>query len=103
GEGWGGGWCSDAPTLPHTTTPTPNPSPQGGGEHTEHAAWVSHHLRFACGRNSAQIFAVCSPKAGTAPERGEAAALRACGAGALPASPGRWAPRAPSPGAATPT
>jgi hypothetical protein len=37
GEGWGGGWCGDAPTLPHTTTPTPNPSPQGGGECTEFA------------------------------------------------------------------
>src|SRR6516165_1913200 len=36
--GWGrvgGGSCGDAPTLPHTTTPTPNPSPQGGGECAE--------------------------------------------------------------------
>ena len=41
GEGWGGGWCGDAPTLPHTTTPTPNPSPQGGGERTECAARVA--------------------------------------------------------------
>ena len=38
GEGWGGGWRSDAQALPHTTTPTPNSSPQGGGEHTAFAA-----------------------------------------------------------------
>jgi itaconate CoA-transferase len=38
GEGWGGGWRGDAPTLPHATTPTPNPSPQGGGEVTESVA-----------------------------------------------------------------
>jgi len=35
GEGWGGGWCGDARALPHRRTPTPNTSPQGGGEHTE--------------------------------------------------------------------
>jgi itaconate CoA-transferase len=38
GEGWGGGSFSDARTVPHRTTPTPNPSPQGGGEHTEFLA-----------------------------------------------------------------
>src|SRR5262249_49435778 len=38
GEGWGGGWCGGAPRLPHMRTPTPNPSPQGGGERTESAA-----------------------------------------------------------------
>jgi itaconate CoA-transferase len=41
GEGWGGGWRGDAPILPHTTTPTPNPSPQGGGERTECGAQAS--------------------------------------------------------------
>src|SRR5262249_6709386 len=35
GEGWGGGSFSDAPVVPHRATPTPNPSPQGGGERTE--------------------------------------------------------------------
>ncbi len=38
GEGWGGGWPGGAQMGPpgnHRTTPTPNPSPQGGGEHTE--------------------------------------------------------------------
>jgi ATP-dependent helicase HrpB len=35
GEGWGGGWRSDAAVVPHRTTPTPNPSPQGGGERRE--------------------------------------------------------------------
>src|SRR5262245_39059930 len=35
GEGWGGGAVSDALIVPHRTTPTPNPSPQGGGERTE--------------------------------------------------------------------
>src|SRR6185295_12818980 len=38
GEGWGGGWRGDARTSLRKTTPTPNPSPQGGGEHTELAA-----------------------------------------------------------------
>jgi hypothetical protein len=38
GEGWGGGWCDEAPSQPIRRTPTPNPSPQGGGEHTEIAA-----------------------------------------------------------------
>src|SRR6266403_957556 len=37
GEGWGGGWRGDAPTLPRAT-PTPNPSPQGGGEQSESVA-----------------------------------------------------------------
>jgi DNA ligase-associated metallophosphoesterase len=35
GEGWGGGWCSEATASPpahHLATPTPNPSPQGGRE-----------------------------------------------------------------------
>ena len=41
GEGWGGGWRSEmtvAPPANNCTTPTPNPSPQGGGERTEIAA-----------------------------------------------------------------
>ncbi len=38
GEGWGGGWCGDPRLFPQTSTPTPNPSPQGGGEPTEFAA-----------------------------------------------------------------
>ena len=44
GEGWGGGWCSEisvAPPAQNRTTPTPNPSPQGGGEHTEIVACPS--------------------------------------------------------------
>src|SRR5262249_56868856 len=38
GEGWGGGWCSDASAAPLASplmTPTPDPSPQGGGEQRE--------------------------------------------------------------------
>jgi uncharacterized protein len=31
GEGWGGGWCEDTKVAPRAT-PTPDPSPQGGGE-----------------------------------------------------------------------
>src|SRR5262249_58226241 len=38
GEGWGGGWRGDARPFPQTSTPAPNPSPQGGGEPTEFAA-----------------------------------------------------------------
>src|SRR5712692_5249733 len=38
GEGWGGGWFGDARLVPYNATPTPNPSPQGGGELTELAA-----------------------------------------------------------------
>jgi hypothetical protein len=41
GEGWGGGWCSEmamAPPANNCATPTPNPSPQGGGEQTEPVA-----------------------------------------------------------------
>src|SRR5262249_40506425 len=41
GEGWGGGSCDVSHVPPpriHRATPTPNPSPQGGGEHTEFAA-----------------------------------------------------------------
>jgi 4-diphosphocytidyl-2-C-methyl-D-erythritol kinase len=34
GEGWGGGWLSEATILRQGRTPTPNPSPQGGGERT---------------------------------------------------------------------
>jgi hypothetical protein len=37
-EGWGGGSCGVAPAMLHRTTPTPNPSPQGGGEQTEFAS-----------------------------------------------------------------
>src|SRR5262245_55287416 len=43
---WGrageGGSAGDAPALPHATSPTPNPSPQGGGERTECAGtlWI---------------------------------------------------------------
>src|SRR5262245_47531073 len=48
--------------------PPPYPSPvNGGGERTEFAVRASHHLRAAPGRNSAQILALCSPSAGTAP------------------------------------
>src|SRR5262245_17626644 len=35
GEGWGGGSLLWHEVCPQTLTPTPNPSPQGGGEHTE--------------------------------------------------------------------
>src|SRR5262249_33892244 len=35
GEGWGGGWCGDAPILTPHNDPHPYPSPQGGGERTE--------------------------------------------------------------------
>src|SRR5580692_832380 len=35
GEGWGGGWRIFRCQVPCLTTPTPNPSPQGGGERTE--------------------------------------------------------------------
>jgi hypothetical protein len=38
GEGWGGAWRDEASLLPHGTTLTPNPSPQGGGEQTEQVA-----------------------------------------------------------------
>jgi hypothetical protein len=38
GEGWGGGSLLLHEMGPLTTTPTPNPSPQGGGEQTEYAA-----------------------------------------------------------------
>src|SRR5262249_30291548 len=31
----GGGWRGDARALPHSRIPTPNPSPQGGGESTD--------------------------------------------------------------------
>src|SRR5512144_2181940 len=37
GGGGGGGWLLLRELCPPTATPTPNPSPQGGGEHTE---WV---------------------------------------------------------------
>jgi very-short-patch-repair endonuclease len=32
GEGRGGGSCDRGTAMPYLTTPTPNPSPQGGGE-----------------------------------------------------------------------
>jgi peptide/nickel transport system ATP-binding protein len=38
GEGWGGGSSLLREACPPTLTPTPNPSPQGGGERTELAA-----------------------------------------------------------------
>jgi ATP-dependent helicase HrpB len=41
GEGWGGGWRGErmvAPPADNRTTPTPNPSPQGGGERRE-SSW----------------------------------------------------------------
>jgi len=39
GEGWGGGSCGDVTAVPTLATPTPNPSPQGGGElHHPHGA-----------------------------------------------------------------
>src|SRR5262245_61638494 len=89
--GWGRageGWCMWQHGCVDLATPTPNPSPAEvgftrlrpskmpnsgkpefgwGGERTEFAARTSHHLRAASGRNSAQILAVCSPSAGTAP------------------------------------
>ena len=37
GEGWGGGSLGEARAVPHSATPTPNPSPQGGGERREHS------------------------------------------------------------------
>jgi ATP-dependent helicase HrpB len=40
GEGWGGGWRGEmmvAPPAGNRTTPTPHPSPQGGGERRERA------------------------------------------------------------------
>src|SRR5262249_4408282 len=42
GEGWGGGSCRGARAVPLGSTPTPNPSPQGGGE--EYAAPSSLNL-----------------------------------------------------------
>ena len=39
GEGWGGGSCGDVTAVPTLATPTPNPSPPGGGElHHPHGA-----------------------------------------------------------------
>ncbi len=35
GEGWGGGWRVWQQWCVNRTTPTPNPSPQGGGERTQ--------------------------------------------------------------------
>src|SRR5262249_33718711 len=63
GEGREGGDAGDAPALPHTTTPTPNPSPQGGGEHTETAARnVAHETT----RNAGSLGAL-SPDFAAAP------------------------------------
>src|SRR5256885_8134337 len=50
GEGWGGGSRSDAPELPHRTTPTPNPSPQGGGEQNASGGSEKRRL-FSTGRH----------------------------------------------------
>jgi hypothetical protein len=44
GEGWGGGWRVLRRQVPYLSTPTPNPSPQGGGEQAEHAACVDQKL-----------------------------------------------------------
>src|SRR5882757_6339547 len=38
GEGWGGGWSLLEPARVITSTPPPNPSPQGGGKPTVIAA-----------------------------------------------------------------
>ena len=46
GEGWGGGSEFGEPPAHQWTTPTPNPSPQGGGEQTEcgeRAVRIPHH------------------------------------------------------------
>jgi tRNA-dihydrouridine synthase B len=56
GKGWGGGWCSDAPASPHRWTPTPNPSPQGGGEHTEPVGPSNHTSDFGV-QNPARLAA----------------------------------------------
>jgi ATP-dependent helicase Lhr and Lhr-like helicase len=50
GEGGGGGWRSDATVVPHRTTPTPNPSPQGGGERTESASRSNPRRLVSTGR-----------------------------------------------------
>src|SRR5215470_12487471 len=34
GEGWGGGWCVWQRGCINLATPTPDPSPQGGGENS---------------------------------------------------------------------
>ncbi len=41
-QGWGSGEFAEvAPAVPHRATPTPNPSPQGGGEQTARVAETS--------------------------------------------------------------
>src|SRR5262245_44970104 len=42
GGGLGRGVERLAPVVPDRTTPTPNPSPQGGGEHTERVSRLAH-------------------------------------------------------------
>ena len=46
GEGWGGGWLRETEFVSHIT-PTPNPSPQGGGEQTEFAARLRLYIMSA--------------------------------------------------------
>src|SRR4051812_20283838 len=47
GEGWGGGSLLLHEICPPTTTPTPNPSPQGGGECTECVATTLRRIQRA--------------------------------------------------------
>src|SRR5215831_1829073 len=42
GEGWGGGSCRGGTTVLHSSTPTPDPSPQGGGEQRQHRIMCDH-------------------------------------------------------------
>src|SRR6266545_435656 len=58
GEGWGGGWCSETPVAPpanHCATPTPNPSPQGGGEEAVVRAVCHLHRRHFCRRRDDRL------------------------------------------------
>ena len=56
GEGWGGGWYGEmtvAPFAKNRATPTPNPSPQGGGECTEYAALTCFKRKRTCSKRNA--------------------------------------------------
>jgi hypothetical protein len=57
GEGWGGGWRVWQRRRIYLTTPTPNPSPQGGGERTS--------ARHVCGSNRTELALVLACRAGT--------------------------------------
>src|SRR5947199_7363055 len=58
GEGWGGGSQLSRELHQPSTTPTPNPSPQGGGEYTEPVAhfatrtWSSVRIERYAGSRS---------------------------------------------------